>query len=93
MNKILFLNGSNFREAYSTPTKTVIANAASGSKCWIVGGLTGNNYNNGEISWIESPCFDLTSLTNPILSFKVFWETEKKYDGASFKYFWWCSSI
>jgi gliding motility-associated-like protein len=78
--------GTNSDWAYGTPNKTVIANAASGIKCWIVGGLTGNNYNNGENSWIESPCFDLSSLTNPILSFKVFWETEKKYDGASFKY-------
>ncbi len=78
--------GSNSDWAYGTPSKTVIANAASGTKCWIVGGLIGNNYNNAENSWIESPCFDLSSLTNPILSFKVFWETEKKYDGASFKY-------
>ncbi len=78
--------GTNSDWAYGTPNKTVISNAASGTKCWIVGGLTGNNYNNGENSWIESPCFNLSSLTNPILSFKVFWETEKKYDGASFKY-------
>lgn len=78
--------GTNSDWTYGTPNKTVISNAASGTKCWIVGGLTGNNYNNGENSWIESPCFDLSGLTNPILSFKVFWETEKKYDGASFKF-------
>ena len=81
-----FSGGTNSDWTYGTPNKTVIANAASGTKCWIVGGLTGNNYNNGENSWIESPCFNLSSLTNPILSFKVFWETEKKYDGASFKF-------
>ena len=78
--------GTNSDWAYGTPSKTVISNAASGTKCWIVGGLTGNSYNNGENSWIQSPCFDFTNLTNPLLTFKVFWETEKKYDGASFKY-------
>lgn len=78
--------GTNSDWAYGTPNKTVIANAASGTKCWIVGGLTGNNYNNAENSWIQSPCFNISSLSNPLLSFKVFWETEKKYDGASFRY-------
>ncbi|MBS4044506.1 MAG: gliding motility-associated C-terminal domain-containing protein [Chitinophagaceae bacterium] len=78
--------GTNSDWAYGTPNKTVIANAASGTKCWIVGGLTGNNYNNAENSWIQSPCFNISSLSNPLLSFIVFWETEKKYDGASFRY-------
>lgn len=66
--------------------KPVITSAASGTKGWTTGGLTGSSYNNGEDSWIKSPCFNLTSLVNPQISFKVFWETEKKFDGATFEY-------
>lgn len=69
-----------------TPIKTVITVAASGTKCWVAGGLAKNSYNNGERSWLQSPCFDISSLTNPEISFKAFWETEKKYDGAAFEY-------
>lgn len=78
--------GSNSDWAYGTPSKSIINTAASGTKCWITGGLTGNFYNNGENSWLESPCFDFTTLVNPMISFSVFWETERRYDGASFQY-------
>jgi gliding motility-associated-like protein len=78
--------GSNSDWAYGMPNKQIIGNAASGTKCWIVGGLSNGSYNNAENSWLQSPCFDFSSLTNPQISFSVFWETEKKYDGASMKY-------
>lgn len=81
-----FAGGSSSDWAYGIPSKNVIGNAASGTKCWIIGGLSGGAYNNGENSWLQSPCFDFTTLTNPQISFNVFWETEKKYDGASFRY-------
>jgi gliding motility-associated-like protein len=85
-NGSLTVGGSNPDWAYGTPSKQIIGNAASGSKCWIVGGLSNGSYNNAENSWLQSPCFDFSSLTNPQISFSVFWETEKKYDGASMKY-------
>lgn len=72
--------------AWGTPTKTVISSAATGSKCWIVGGLSGSSYGNGEASWLQSPCFDLTVLQHPYISFAVFWETERRFDGAGFQY-------
>ncbi|MEP7165156.1 MAG: T9SS type B sorting domain-containing protein [Ferruginibacter sp.] len=68
------------------PIKTVITSAGSGNKCWVVGGLSKNSYNDGERSWLQSPCFDISSLSNPQVSFKVFWETERKYDGAAFEF-------
>lgn len=72
--------------AWGLPVKPVI-NAGSGStKGWITGGLNSPGYNNNENSWLQSPCFNLAALTNPYIKFKVFWETEKKYDGASFQY-------
>ena len=72
--------------AWGTPNKPVITGAATGSKCWIVGGLTGSVYNNGERSWLQSPCFDFTSVQHPYISFNVFWEMEQKFDGAGFQY-------
>jgi len=78
--------GSGSDWAWGAPSKPVINKAASGFKCWITGGLTTPGYNNNENSWLQSPCFDLSALQNPYLSFSVFWETEKKYDGASLEY-------
>ncbi len=72
--------------AWGTPAKTVITGAATGTKCWIVGGLTGSSYNDGEASWLQSPCFDFTGLQYPYISFAVFWEMERKFDGAGFQY-------
>ena len=72
--------------AWGTPTKAIIQNAASGTKCWISGGLNGNFYNYNERSYIVSPCFDFTNLSNPLVKFKIYWETENIYDGATFQY-------
>ncbi len=78
--------GGNFSDwAWGKPNKTVITSALS-SKCWITGGLTGNLYNVNELSWVQSPCFDFTNNQYPYLKFKVFWETEKKFDGALLQY-------
>jgi gliding motility-associated-like protein len=72
--------------AWGTPAKPVINSAATGTKCWIVGGLTGSSYNGNERSWLQSPCFDFTGLLYPHISFNVFWETEQRFDGAGFQY-------
>lgn len=72
--------------AWGTPSKPVINSAASGSKAWCVGGLTGSFYAFGEQSWLESPCFDFTSLPYPYISFKLFWECERTYDGLGLQY-------
>ncbi|MBA2610994.1 MAG: gliding motility-associated C-terminal domain-containing protein [Bacteroidetes bacterium] len=78
--------GVNSDWAWGTPNKGVITGAGGGSKCWIIGGLSGSNYNSGEKSYIESPCYDFSALTSPFVSFKVFWEMEHQYDGASLLY-------
>lgn len=72
--------------AWGTPVKSIINAAGSGTKCWITGGLFDNFYNNGEASWLRSPCFDFTNVTHPYIAFKVFWETERTWDGANFQY-------
>ena len=72
--------------SWGTPIKPVINGAASGTKCWVVGTLTQSSYSNNQNSTLTSPCFDFSSLTSPYIRFSIFWETEKKYDGASFQY-------
>lgn len=72
---------------WGTPNKPpYITTAGSGTKCWITGGLNGNSYNGGQLSWLKSPCFSFTAGSYPYVRFKVFWETELQYDGANFQY-------
>ncbi|MBI3139976.1 MAG: gliding motility-associated C-terminal domain-containing protein [Sphingobacteriales bacterium] len=79
--------GSGTSWAWGTPSKPVINNAGDGTKCWMAGGLTtGTFYTSGEASWLQSPCFDFTSLQHPWLTMKLFWETEQQWDGASFQF-------
>ncbi|WP_165569186.1 MULTISPECIES: T9SS type B sorting domain-containing protein [Mesoflavibacter] len=66
--------------ALGTPASAVINSAASGANSWVTN-LTGN-YNNGESSFVNSPIFDLTSLTNPSIEFSVWWESEFSWDGT-----------
>lgn len=70
---------------YGTPNKSVISSASSGTMCWNSGGLGNGGYNSSEQSYIESPCFDLSSLSYPAVSFRIFWETEFKFDGGNFQ--------
>ena len=71
---------------WGSPAKPVINKAGRGNNCWITGGLTGSFYNNGEASWLQSPCFDFSSLQYQYITFKVWWQTEGGYDGGGFQY-------
>ena len=71
--------------AWGKPGKPTINTAASGINCWITGGLTGAFYGFGQRSYVESPCFDFTQLAHPYIHFKIWWESERQYDGASFQ--------
>lgn len=78
--------GTNSDWSWGTPGKTLISQAGSGINCWITGGLMASSYNGSEKSFLESPCFDFTSVQNPFISFKIFWETERQYDGGNLQY-------
>lgn len=82
-----WFSGGNFSDwAWGSPTKPVINSSGSGTRCWVTGGLTGSSYSNNAFSWLQSPCFDLSTLANPQISFRVFWETELQFDGANLQY-------
>lgn len=78
--------GANNDWAWGTPTKPTINSAGAGTKCWIAGGLNTSFYNLGEKSWVQSPCFDLSTIDKPYISFLVFWDTEYSYDGGNIQY-------
>jgi|694.fasta_scaffold03233_20 gliding motility-associated-like protein len=72
--------------AWGTPAHPTINSAGGGVNSWCVGGLTGSFYNLGQLAYIESPCFDLSALQYPWISFKIFWEVERQYDGMVLQY-------
>ncbi len=72
--------------AWGTPSKATINAAGGGSKCWITGGLSGSSYTNGAQSWLAGPCFNFTNVAYPWISFKIFWECERDYDGMALQY-------
>src|SRR5690606_10097519 len=60
--------GTNASWAHGTPSYSFIPAAGEGSAAWVTN-LTGP-YNNDELSYLGSPCFDLSALTeDPTLSF------------------------
>jgi hypothetical protein len=77
-NGYWYTGGINSSWQWGAPKKSVIDKAASGPDCWVTS-LTGN-YNNNERSYLYSPCFDLSGLTSPVLSFSHIFQTEDDCD-------------
>ncbi|MEP7252927.1 MAG: gliding motility-associated C-terminal domain-containing protein, partial [Ginsengibacter sp.] len=79
--------GGNFSDwTWGIPAKPVINSAVNGFKCWLAGGLSKVGYNDNEMAWIQSPCFNFTNLKDPYIKFNLFWETERDRDGANLQY-------
>jgi hypothetical protein len=66
--------GLNSSWEWGVPTGTIINKAANGTKAWVTN-LNGD-YNNNELSYLYSPCFNLSGLTQPVLSFSHIFRTE-----------------
>lgn len=66
--------GKNNSWEYGTPASYRIKGAASGSKAWKT--RLAGNYNDDEKSYLYSPCFNLSGLTIPTLSFSVALDVE-----------------
>jgi hypothetical protein len=61
--------GKNNSWEYGTPSSGKVQRAASGSKAWKTN-LTGS-YKDQQLSYLYSPCFDITGMTNPTLSLSI----------------------
>lgn len=68
-NGYWFTSGKKSSWEYGTPASTKINGAASGSKAWKTS-LVGN-YNDNELSYLYSPCFNTSAMTNPTLSLSI----------------------
>ena len=73
-----FTGGVNSSWQWGAPQKTIINKAANGANCWVTN-LTGN-YNNSELSYLYSPCFNLSGLSKPVFSFSHIFQTEDDCD-------------
>jgi hypothetical protein len=69
---------------YGKPSGSIIIEAASGTKAWVT--KLAGNYNDGEDSWLLSPCFDFTGIDYPVFECKLFTFTEDDKDGADMEY-------
>ncbi len=78
-----YQKGTNSSWEWGTPAKTIINKAANGNKAWVTS-LTGS-YRNNELSYLYSPCFDLHTLTQPVLSFSHIFDIE---DDCNCDYTW-----
>ncbi|MCH8318672.1 MAG: T9SS type A sorting domain-containing protein [Bacteroidetes bacterium] len=76
--------GVNNTWQLGAPAGAVINSAASGVKAWVTN-LSGN-YNNNEQSYVESPCFDLSSLSSTAVELQLWYDTESGWDGAALYY-------
>ncbi|MEO1053861.1 MAG: fibronectin type III domain-containing protein [Bacteroidota bacterium] len=66
------------------PANSVISSAADGTEAWVTN-LDGA-YQNDEESFVKSPAFDLSGLTNPFLKLDVIGNSEIDFDGANIQY-------
>ncbi|MBK7562622.1 MAG: S8 family serine peptidase [Chitinophagaceae bacterium] len=80
--------GKNSSWEYGTPASSKIKRAASGSKAWKTR-ITGN-YNDYEKSYLYSPCYNVSTMTAPTLSFSLALDLEDcgsgLCDGAYMEY-------
>ena len=68
-NGFWYTGGKNSSWEYGTPASSKINRAASGSKAWKT--RVAGNYNDVEKSYLYSPCYDISTMTAPALSFSV----------------------
>jgi len=75
--------GNNNSWELGVPDGSVIDTAATDTMAWVTN-LTGN-YNQNEQSWVVSPCFNFTGLTNIVFEMNLWYETYYS-DGAAIQY-------
>jgi hypothetical protein len=76
--------GTNNSWQRTLPNATVINGAHTGNLAWVTN--ASGFYNASEFSWVESPCFDLTGIENPVLDFFVKTHTLPGLDGVALDY-------
>ncbi|WP_028788093.1 S8 family serine peptidase [Terrimonas ferruginea] len=75
-----YTGGKKSSWEYGTPASTKISRAASGAKAWKT--RLAGNYNDGELSYLYSPCYDVTGMTAPTLSMHLALDAEDCGNGS-----------
>lgn len=87
-NGYWYTGGDNSSWEFGTPSSYMISRAASGANAWKTR-LSGN-YNDNELSYLYSPCLDVSGLSVPTLSFSLSLDIENcntsLCDGAYVQY-------
>jgi hypothetical protein len=72
-------SGTNSSWQWGVPSGNVIDTAYSGQHAWVT--KLNGSYNSSELSYLTSPCFDFSQLTNDLyVNFKSIHLTESDYD-------------
>ncbi len=75
-----YTGGKKSSWEYGTPASSKINRAASGAKGWKT--RLAGNYNDGELSYLYSPCYDITGMTSPTLSLHMAIDVEDCGNGS-----------
>jgi hypothetical protein len=71
--------------ALGAPSASIINTPSSPPNVYATN-LSGN-YSSNELSWVQSPEFDFTLIPEPVVEFKMWYETQTGYtDGVTFQY-------
>jgi hypothetical protein len=83
-----YSGGNKISWEYGLPASIKINKAASGTKAWKT--KLNGNYNDEELSYLYSPCYNISGMTNPTLSLSIALDLEDcggtLCDGAYFEY-------
>ncbi len=69
---------------YGMPSGTVIDGAGAGDNAYVT--VLNGNYADNKMSYLYSPCFDISAMTTPVLRFSINWDLEDDWDGAWLEY-------
>lgn len=78
--------GYGYRSSWSwgTPFGQHINQAQSGTRAWFTN--RGGSYNELEASWLESPCFNFSTVQNPVMEFHLNTHTPEPLAGTTLQY-------
>lgn len=85
-NSTAYWNGYGINKSitWGTPQGNVLNGAANGQKAWVTN--LKYTHNNNETSFLESPCFNISSLNYPVFSFYYKMQIEEGVDGLNLEY-------
>lgn len=85
-NSTAYWNGHGINKSitWGIPQGNVLNGAANGQKAWVTN--LKYTHNNNETSYLESPCFNISSLNYPVFSFYYKMQIEEGIDGLNLEY-------